>query len=298
MYFSSERTDASALESSLFDRIPAPGLVLAGIASVQVGAALATKLFRHLGPAGTVLLRVLFAAVVLCAIWRPRLRAQTVGELRLAALFGLSLAFMNLTFYEALDRIHLGIAVTLEFVGPLGVALAGSRSRLDVLWALLAAAGVALLGGVGAPSLAGVAFALAAGGFWAAYILLTARVGRAFTGGGGLAIAMAIATLPLIPFGIADAGTHLLQPALLAAGFAVALLSSVVPYSLELEALRRIPAQLFGVLMSLEPAMAALAGLVVIGQSLSALDLVAIALVVTASAGATLGARGPAPLDV
>jgi inner membrane transporter RhtA len=289
--------EATVRDGSVFDRVPAPGLVLVGIGSVQVGAAFATKLFPHLGPAGTVLLRVLFAAVVLCAIWRPRPRAYTARELRLAALFGLSLALMNLSFYEALDRIHLGIAVTLEFVGPLGVALAGSRSRLDVVWALLAASGVILLGGVGTPSLTGVVFALAAGGFWAAYILLNARVGRAFRGGGGLAIAMAIGTVPLIPVGIADAGAALLHPDLLAVGFAVAMLSSVVPYSLELEALRRIRSQRFGVLMSLEPAMAALAGLVVIGQDLSGLDVVAIALVVTASAGATFGTRGPAPVN-
>ena len=171
-----------------------------------------------------------------------------------------------------------------------------SRARaagFDVLWALAAAAGVALLGGFGASDGFGILLALVAGGFWAAYILLNARVGRAFRGGDGLAIAMAIATLPLIPFGIADAGSQLLHPALLAAGLGVALLSSVIPYSLELEALRRIRPQAFGVLMSLEPAMAALAGLIVIGQSLSAVELVGIALVITASAGATVGARGP-----
>ena len=282
---------------SMSDRVPAPALVLMAIASLQLGAAFATKLFVHLGPAGTVLVRVLFAAVVLCAIWRPSPRDHTSRELRLAALFGLSLALMNLTFYEALDRIHLGIAVTLEFVGPLAVSLAGSRSRRDVVWALLAATGVALLGGFGVSDATGVVFALVAGGFWAAYILLNARVGRTFSGGGGLAIAMAIGTVPLIPFGIADAGARLLHPAYLAVGFAVAMLSSVVPYSLELEALRRIRPQVFGVLMSLEPAMAALAGLVVIGQGLSVVDGVAIALVVTASAGATLGARGPVSLD-
>jgi inner membrane transporter RhtA len=290
--------DASADRyPSVFDRVPAPGLVLVGIASVQVGAAFATKLFVHLGPGGTVLVRVLFAAIVLCAIWRPRPRAHTAAELRLAAVFGLSLALMNLSFYEALDRIHLGIAVTLEFVGPLAVALVGSRSRVDVVWALLAAAGVALLGGFGTASLAGVLLALAAGACWAAYILLNARVGRAFSGGDGLALAMAAATLPLLPVGIADGGSSLLRPGLLAAGLAVAVLSSVIPYSVELEALRRIRPNVFGVLMSIEPAMAALAGLVVIGQGLSAVDVAAIVLVVAASAGATFGARGPAPID-
>jgi inner membrane transporter RhtA len=288
---------ANRLDGTPTNRLPAPALVLAGIASVQLGAAFATKLFVHLGPAGTVLVRVLFAAVVLCAVWRPRLRRHTSSELRLAALFGLSLAFMNLTFYEALDRIHLGIAVTLEFVGPLAVALGGSRSRHDVVWALLAAAGVALLGGFGVSNAVGVVFALVAGGFWGVYILLNARVGQAFRGGSGLAIAMAIGTVPLIPFGIADAGARLVHPSFLAIGFAVALLSSVVPYSLELEALRRIRPHVFGVLMSLEPAMAALAGLVVIGQGLSVVDVVAIALVIAASAGATLGTRSPVALD-
>ena len=288
---------ATTLDRTLFDRLPAPGLVIVGIASVQLGAAFATKLFAHLGPAGTVLVRVAFSAVVLCAISRPTLRRHTAGELRLAALFGLSLAFMNLSFYEALDRIHLGIAVTIEFVGPLAVALAGSRSRLDVIWALFAAAGVALLGGFGASDPLGIALALTAGGFWAAYILLNARVGQAFSGSSGLAIAMAIAVVPLIPFGVVDGRGRLLDPEYLAVGFAVAMLSSVVPYSLEIEALRRIRPAVFGVLMSIEPAMAALAGLVVIGQGLSPVDLVAIALVVTASAGATLHARGPAPVD-
>ena len=288
---------ADGRERGLPGRVPAPGLVLAGMASVQLGAGFATKLFVHLRPAGTVLVRVSFAAVVLCAIWRPSLRRHSSRELRLAALFGLTLAFMNLSFYEAIDRIHLGVAVTIEFVGPLAVALAGSRSRLDVLWALLAAVGVALLGGFGASDAAGVVLALVAGGFWAAYILLNARVGRAFSGGSGLAIAMAIATVPLIPFGIVDAGTQLLHPEFLIVGFGVAMLSSVVPYSLELEALRRIRPHLFGVLMSLEPAIAAFAGLVVIGQQLSVIEVAAIGLVVAASAGAMLGTRGPAPVD-
>ena len=282
---------------SLFDQIPAPGLVIVGIATVQVGAALATKLFDDLGPAGTVLLRVLFAAIVLCAISRPVPREHSRPDLRLAALFGLVLAFMNLSFYEALDRIHLGIAVTLEFLGPLGVALVGSRTRLDVLWALLAAAGVALLGGFGTPNVMGALFALLAGALWAAYILLNARVARAFSGGSGLAMAMAIGTIPLIPIGIFGAGSNLLHLNLLAIAFGVAMLSSVVPYSLEMEALRRIRPHVFGVLMSLEPAVAALAGFVLLGQSLSGVDVVAILLVVTASAGATLGARTPAPID-
>ena len=284
------------LERSAADRVPAPALVVVGITSVQLGAAFATKLFVHLGPSGTVLVRVVFSAIVLCAIWRPKIRNHPPGELRLALLFGLVVAFMNLSFYGSLARIHLGVAVTIEFVGPLGVALAGSRTRLDFIWALLAAAGVVLLGGFGASDTLGVLLALVAGGLWAAYILLNARIGQAFSGGSGLAIAMAIATIPTIPFGVADAGTRLLHPAFLAVGFAIALLSSVIPYSLELEALRRIRPGIFGVLMSLEPAVAALAGLVVIGQGLSVVEVAAIALVVIASAGATLGARNAPPV--
>jgi inner membrane transporter RhtA len=283
--------------ASVFDRIPAPGLVIAGIASVQIGAAFATKLFDDLGSAGTVLLRVAFAALILLAIWRPSWRSHSASELRLAAIFGLTLAFMNLSFYIALDHIHLGIAVTLEFIGPLAVVLAGARSKLDLLWAVLAAAGVALLGGVSGANATGVFFALLAGAFWATYILVNARVGRVFPGGDGLAMAMTIGVIPLIPFGIADAGSNLFEPQLLAVGLAVAVLSSVIPYSVEVEALRRLKPSVFGVLMSLEPAMAALAGFIVIGQDLSALDVVAMALVITASIGATRHTTGLEPVD-
>jgi inner membrane transporter RhtA len=206
---------------------------------------------------------------------------------------------MNLAFYAALDRIPLGIAVTFEFVGPLGVAIVGTRRGSDLLWAGLAGIGIALLSpGVGGSLDAlGVGFALLAGAFWAAYILLTARVGRAFERGDGLALAMAISTLVLIPGGIAGGGGDLLAPSVLAVGIAVALLSSAIPYSLELEALRRLPESTFGVLMSLEPAVAALVGLAVLGQALSAREVAAIALVVVASAGALGTARAPAPVE-
>ena len=286
-----------AQRASVFDRIPAPGLVLTGIATVQIGAAFATKLFDDLGPAGTVLLRVAFAAVILLAISRPSWRAHSAGELRLAALFGLTLAFMNLSFYEALNHIHLGIAVTIEFLGPLAVVLAGTRSKLDLLWAVLAATGVVLLGGVSGANATGVFFALIAATCWATYILVNARVGRVFPGGEGLAIAMTIGVIPLIPFGIADAGSNLFEPRLLAVGLAVAVLSSVIPYSVEVEALRRLKPSVFGILMSLEPAVAALAGFILIGQGLSALDVVAMALVITASIGATRHTSGLEPVD-
>lgn len=268
-------------------------LVLGAVVSVQFGAALAATLFDELGALGTVFLRTAFGALVLLALWRPGLRGYARGDLRLAAVFGVSLAAMNVCFYLALDRIPLGIAVTFEFVGPLGVAVATSRRRLDLLWVALAAAGIALLSGglVDGLDPLGVLFALLAGGFWALYILLGARLGRAFAGGRGLALAMVLGTVLVAPPGIADGGAGLLEPDLLAIGVAVAVLSSVVPYSLELEALRRLPPGVFGVLMSLEPGVGALAGFLVLDQGLSVSDGAAITLVVAASAGASLTAR-------
>jgi len=269
--------------------MPPVGLVLLAVSSVQVGGALAKTLFDDLGPGGTVFLRVVFAAVALAAVWRPRVRSLSRRDLGLVVLFGVSLAGMNGFFYLALDRLPLGVAVTLEFVGPLGVAVAGSRRALDVVWVVLAGAGIVLLAGPagGGIDALGAFFAVLAGAFWAAYILLSARVGQAFEGGAGLALAMLVASALLIAPGVADAGEELLDPELLALGAAVAMLASAIPYSLELEALRRLPNRVFGVLMSLEPAVAAAAGFVVLGEVLDARELVAIALVVAASAGAT-----------
>ena len=276
------------MNADLQDRRAAVGLVLIGIASVQFGSALATTLFDEAGPAGTVLLRTAFAALVLAAVWRPAMRGRGETTWRAVALYGVCLVGMNLCFYESLDRIPLGIAVTLEFVGPLTVAIAGTRSHRDVIWVVLAAAGVVLLApgiGDGLDAL-GVAFALTAGGFWGAYILIAARIGRGSAGLGGLSAAMIYATIILVPFGVADAGADLLHPGVLAAGLGVALLSSVLPYTVELEALRRLPERTFGVMLSLEPAVAALVGLVILDQHLLGREIVAIALVVAASAGA------------
>ncbi|MBN1528047.1 MAG: EamA family transporter [Thermoleophilaceae bacterium] len=273
--------------------MPAPALVLVAIASVQLGGALAKTLFDEIGPGGTVWLRILTAAVVLAAVWRPRSRGLARDEILLVAAFAVSLAGMNLAFYASLDRIPLGVAVTYEFVGPLGVALFGSRRALDLLWVALAAGGILLLSDFGATDLdgTGVALALLAGAFWAAYILLSVRVGQRFEGGDGLALAMVAAAVMLTPVGIADGAGDLLSVEVLALAAAVGVLSSAIPYSLELEALRRLPSGVFGVLMSLEPAMAALAGFIVLGEDLAARELAAIALVVTASAGAAMGAR-------
>ena len=269
--------------------------MLAAVSSVQFGAALAKTLFDEIGPGGTVFLRVLFAALVLAAIWRPALRGHSLTEWRLLVVFGFSLVAMNLAFYEALDRIPLGIAVTFEFVGPLGVAVAGSRRALDLLWVALAAAGIVLLSDFGSADLdaLGVALALLAGGFWAAYILLAARVGRAHEGALGLTLAMGVGALMIAPVGVADGGADLLAPELLAMGLGVAVLSSAIPYSLEMEALRRMPQGVFGVLMSLEPAMAALAGFILLDEGLAARELIAILLVVAASAGAARNAGVP-----
>jgi inner membrane transporter RhtA len=211
------------------------------------------------------------------------------------ALFGLVLGSMNLCIYESFARIPLGIAITIEFAGPLALAVVLSRRRLDVAWAALAAAGIVLLtdpGGGGVDTL-GVVLALVAAACWAAYILIAQAAGRVFTGGRGVALAMAVAVLVPVGPGIAGGGSALLEPRWLAIGCAVALMSSVLPYSLETEALRRVPANVFGVLMSLEPAVAAIAGFAVLGQDLRARDIVAIALVVAASIGVTRGAPLP-----
>ena len=289
--FERARSQAAVSLPGVIDRVPPFALVLAGVASVQFGAALARTMFDDLGPSGTSLLRVGFAALALMLLWRPDPRRYSWNALRYALVFGLVLGLMNLTFYLGLDRLDLGVAVTIEFIGPLAVAVFGSRRRLDLIWAALAAIGIVLLanpGGAESIDTLGLIFVLIAGACWAAYILIAQRAGRLFPGSEGVALAMVVATLvPLVP-GIADAGSELLKPQWLVLGCAVGLLSSAIPYSLETEALRRIPANVFGVLMSMEPAVAALAGFVVLGQDLGARELVAIGLVVAASAGASI----------
>ncbi len=274
-------------------------MVLGAILSIQVGAAVATGLFPDIGASGVVFMRAIVSAVLLAAIWRPGM--DTVRENpRLLAVFGVTLAGMNLCFYEAIDRIPLGTAVTLEFIGPLSVALIASRRRRDWLWAALAATGIVLLtGGVGGEDLdsLGVVLALSAGFFWGSYILLGKRMGRSFTGGKGLAVAMAVSAVLTAPFGIADGGSSLVEPHVLLVGLAVGVLSSALPFTLELEAMRRLPSSVFGVMMSLEPAVAAAVGLVILGQDVVPVEVVAILLVVAASAGALRSARVPAPLE-
>jgi inner membrane transporter RhtA len=275
-------------------------MVMAAAVSVQFGAALGATLFDELGPGGASLLRQAFAAAILLALWRPRVRSYSAADLRLAAAFGVALGLMNLCFYEALDRIPLGVCVTIEFIGPVAVAVLFSRRPLDFVWVALAVAGIVLLAdpfGSGGVDPTGLVLILAAAACWAVYIVLAQRATRVFHGSTGLALAAGVAWLmPLVP-GLAEAGVaELLAPEALAIGLAVALASSVIPYSLESESLRRMPARVFGVLMSLEPAVAALAGFVVLGQTLGARELVAIGLVIAASVGVTRASATP-PVD-
>jgi len=262
-------------------------LVLVSIASVQSGAALATTLFDEVGALGAVLLRAGFGALALVLLTRGAPLRTREWPHRDVVLLGVSVAAVNLLFYAALARLPLGITVTLEFVGPLGVAIFGSRRWWDLIWALLAAAGIILLSdGGGEIDPLGVALALGAGIFWATYILQSARVGRLGPGADGATMAAVISTVLVAPFGLAQGGGELLDPSVLLAGAAVGVLSAAVPYALEIEALRRLPQAVFGVLMSLEPAVAAAIGFVALSQGLSLVEVIAIGLVVLASAGA------------
>jgi inner membrane transporter RhtA len=271
-------------------------MILLGIVSVQVGAGLAKHLFERLPPTSVVSIRLLASALVLGFLARKGLRTilrdHSWKSLAVVAGYGVALAGMNFAFYQALSRIPLGVAVTIEFLGPLSVAIVGSRRPRDLLWVALAGAGVVMLArGGGDVNLAGIVFALVAAIGWACYILLTAATGRRIPGTTGLALASIIGTLVMLPGGLAAGGGAVFDPGLLLIGLGVGLLSSVIPYSLELEALRRIPPHVFGILMSLEPATAALVGLVVLGESLHWSQWIAILCVMAASAGATRGAR-------
>jgi inner membrane transporter RhtA len=264
------------------------GLVLAAVLSVQVGAALAKDLFPQLGPTGVVWLRLGIAALLLVAAWRPRAWRWDRNALLLVTAFGLVVAAMNTTFYLALERVPLGVAVTVEFIGPLGLAALLSRRALDAAWVALAALGIVLLVRTGSGvSLdpVGVLLAAAAGVCWAGYIVLSARVGRRIPGGAGLAAALVVSALVTTPAGVESVAGNLTASALLAAA-GVALLSSALPWSLELEALRRVPTRVFGILMSLEPAVAALSGWALLHERLLSRQWLGIGVVVLASAGA------------
>jgi inner membrane transporter RhtA len=274
--------------------VPSPArpvwLVLGGIVSVQVGAALSKELFDRVDPTTMVWLRLGFSAVILLALARPRLRGRSAADWRVMVAFGLCLAAMNWSIYQSFARIPLGVAVTIELLGPLTLSLAQSRRAVDLVWVLLAATGVVLLGlrsESDEVTAAGVAFALLAAAAWASYILLSAETGRRWPGFSGLALASVVGAVVLAPLALTLDAAALSDPTVVLVGLLVAVLSSVVPYSLELAALRTIPTKVFGVLMSLEPAAAALAGLVLLGERLGAVQWLAIGCVVVASAGVT-----------
>ncbi len=285
-------TDRSATAAAA-SRVPPQLMVLGAILSVQVGAAIGRTLFDDIGATGTTFLRVAIAAVVLAVVVRPDLRTWDRRAWTAAAVLGATMAGMNLVFYLSLRTVPLGVAVTVEFLGPLLLSLVQTRRLVDLVWALLAALGVALLGlstTSGIP-LSGLLLAALAGLFWAGYILGSARLGQVLPGAGGLAVSLSVAAVLVAPFGLVQAGAVLDDPMLLVPATAVALLSSVIPYGLELEALRSIPTRVFGILMSLEPAAAAAAGWLLLGQHLGTRELTALALVSAASVGVTLGRR-------
>lgn len=276
---------------------PAPayaGLVVLGLICQEAGAGLAVLLFPQVGAIGMVTLRLFFSAAILVAVFRPSLRGRTRADWLTVIAFGLVLAVMNSLFYLSLTRLDLGAAVTIEFLGPLVLSVVTSRRAAAWAWAVLAFAGVGLLGrgGFGDLDPIGVALALGAGALWAAYILLSARAGARFARLEGLALAMVIGAAVMVPFGIGTAGLDLVHPLVLVLGLAVAVLSSTIPYGLELLTLRRLPAATFSILMSLGPALAALAGFVILHQHLDVLDAAAIGMVVGASMGAVWTARG------
>ena len=262
--------------------------MLVGILSVQLGAGIAKSLFGEVAPTLIVWLRLVTSALVLVALARPDVRRRSRRDWLVVAGFGASLGLMNWAIYQSFARIPLGVAVTLEFVGPLTLAVLGSRRPRDLVWVLLAGLGVALLGlQPGHLTIAGVLFALLAGGAWAAYILLSAETGRRWPGLDGLAVASVVATALLTLPALGVAAGDLTDGRVLLLGFAVGLLSSVIPYSCEMVALRSLPPSVFGILMSLEPAAAALAGIVVLQEMLAPAQWLAMACVVVASVGAT-----------
>ncbi|WP_136043174.1 MULTISPECIES: EamA family transporter [unclassified Microbacterium] len=271
-------------------------LVIGSCLSLPFGAAVAAQLFPVLGPWGVTSLRVAIAAILLVVIVRPRPGKWTRSQWLAAVLFGVSLAAMNGFFYAAIDRIPLGPAVAIEFLGPLVLAAVLTRRLADAAWvgvALLGMVALGIDGLIGAEPLdpLGLVFILIAAGFWVMYIRMSARVGALIPGNSGLAMGLVVAAVLLIPVGIPAASTVAMDPQLLLLAAITAVLSSVIPYSFELAALRRLPQRVFGVLLSLEPAFATLAGWLILGQDATPLRMLAVALVIAASVGTTLGVR-------
>lgn len=269
-------------------RVPPVLLVLVAIASVQLGSSFAKDLFSSAPPLAVAWLRLAAAALIMTAVARPRLAGRQRSHWFSVLAYGLVMAAMNLTFYLSIQRIPIGMAVTFEFLGPLGVAIASSRRARDFIWVGLALIGVALLGFTpGTLDAAGVALALLAGGFWAAYIVLAGWVGRHWSGVTGVTVALWVGALTLALPALATAPQWAADPRVWALGAAVGLMSSVIPYGLEMVALRRIDRGVFGILMSIEPAAAALFALILLGEQLRPVELLAMACVIVASVGAT-----------
>ena len=268
--------------------------ILVAAFSVQGGAAIAKGIFPLIGVAGTVAIRIVLSAIMLLVVFRPAVHRFTAAQWRAVVPYGITIGVMNLLFYQALVRIPLGLAVALEFVGPLAVAIVGSRRALDMVWVGLAIAGIALIAPFqadGAVDPIGVIYALLTGACWAAYIILGGRVSQRLDAGVAVAIGMAIAALVVAPYALVEGGIEKFAPGLFLPCVALAVLSSALPFTLEMKALRQLPSRTFSVLMSLEPVIAALCGLVLLGEHLTQAQWIAVALVVIASAGATSSVR-------
>ena len=280
------------MKNKLFNIPPIPAVLFA-IISVQSGAAIAKTLFPAIGAAGTASLRIGISAIILLAIYRPNLFKITPNQWKIVISYGLSLGAMNLIFYLAIERIPIGLAVTLEFIGPLLVAVIGSKRLIDYLWVLLAAIGIVLI----APwsnngiDLLGVLFALLAGAFWAAYIVLGTKVSKIMKGGDAVATGMLFASILIVPFGISENGLNNLTPTFLYLGIALALLSSAIPFTLEMKALGQLPARTFSILMSLEPAAASIFAFIFLQEHLAFNEILAVVFVVIASVGSTITSK-------
>ena len=303
--------------AGLLQAVPPPVLLLTGAVSVQFGAGLAGRLFGHVPPAAVTGLRLWSSAILMAALTgrgtgrtvRDVIRDRAWRDGAVVVLFGVILGVMNFSIYQSFARIPLGIAVTIEFLGPLALAVATSRRAIDLLWVSLAGAGVLLLasGGTttasgsaeasgGTPTIvAGVIFALIAAASWAAYILLSRATGRRFAGSSGLTIAMVVAAVAVTPAAVATGSSQALRLPVLGIGILIGLLSSVIPYGFELEVLRRVPARVFGIWMSLEPAVAALIGLLLLSESLAAREWAAVGCVMAACAGSARSGAAEAP---
>lgn len=273
--------------------LPPVSAVLLSIISVQCGAAIAKTLFPAIGSAGTASIRIGISAIILLLAYRPNLKQITANQWKIVVPYGLALGAMNLIFYMAIERIPIGLAVTLEFIGPLLVAIIGSKRLIDYCWVLLAAMGIVLI----APwsndriDLLGVVFALLAGALWAAYIVLGGKISKIMNGGQAVSTGMLFAAILILPFGLLENGLTNLTPKFLGMGVALALLSSAIPFTLEMKALGQLPPRTFSILMSLEPAAAAICAFIFLQESLSFYEILAVVCVVIASAGSTLTAK-------